>query len=519
MAPSAQILERAPLPPAADEEQPLLTSRTSLSARIVVEDGPEEERYKAAAGGEGDARSGCPSPGEFGQEVGEQARLAGPLALNLIANYSLNIVSLSFVGKLGDTQQLAAAALGTTLSSMTGKIPLMGLCGAVDTLASQASGAGQPVGIIFQRAVLFLALHCLPITALFVGVPYLLAALGQPADVCALVRAYLLALLPNLFVDAVARPLNRILVAQRITQPQMAVSLLVAAQHVAVCHLLIHRLGLGFLGAAFASAWSNLLSVALLAAWVALAGKGQAVWGRPSREALAGWRQFGRLAYASAAMKCVESWSFSLMNVLAGWLPGAAQAVAALSVAFNLYGILFMGFSAFAMAASTRVGNALGAGLASKARLAALASALVAPAIWCVVAFVLVWPVSQNLLLSLFTTGTDELLLQRMRSLLYLVVALELFDGAQTILSGIIAGVGKQRQGSSVNLVAYWALAVPVACMLGFWAKLGVVGMYSGMTLGPFVQTVCYLAIILRLRWGQEAAAARQRAEQAAAAL
>lgn len=37
-------------------------------------------------------------------------------------------------------------------------------------------------------------------------------------------------------------------------------------------------------------------------------------------------------------MKCVESWSFSLMNVLAGWLPGAAQAVAALSVAFNLYG-------------------------------------------------------------------------------------------------------------------------------------------------------------------------------------
>lgn len=53
--------------------------------------------------------------------------------------------------------------------------------------------------------MLFLALHCLPITALFVGVPYLLAALGQPADVCALVRAYLLALLPNLFVDAVAR--------------------------------------------------------------------------------------------------------------------------------------------------------------------------------------------------------------------------------------------------------------------------------------------------------------------------
>lgn len=81
----------------------------------------------------------------------------------------------------------------------------MGLCGAVDTLATQAVGAGQPVGILFQRAVLFLALHCLPIAAMFVSVPMLLAALGQPADVCALVRAYLLALLPNLFIDAVAR--------------------------------------------------------------------------------------------------------------------------------------------------------------------------------------------------------------------------------------------------------------------------------------------------------------------------
>ena len=162
------------------------------------------------------------------------------------------------------------------------------------------------------------------------------------------------------------------------------------------------------------------------------------------------------------------------MNVLAGWLPGAAQSVAAISVAFSLYGILFMGFAAFGMAASTRVGNALGAGREQAARLAALASAVVAPAIWLVVACVLTWPVTQNWLLGLFTTGTDPLLLQvrrlgagrpqvlgrgrmprltpwpglavapeppappamhphaqHMRSLLYLVVLLELFDGAQ----------------------------------------------------------------------------------------
>ena len=205
------------------------------------------------------------------------------------------------------------------------------------------------------------------------------------------------------------------------------------------------------------------------------------------------------------------------MNVLAGWLPGAAQSVAAIAVAFNLYGIRFMGFSAFAMTASTRVGNALGGGDAEGARLAALAAALVAPAIWVVVAAVLTWPPSQAALLGLFTTGADELLLQRMRSLLYLVVVLELFDGAQTILSGIIAGVGKQRRGSAFNLVAYWLCAVPAAIVLGFPLKLGVQGFYGGMVLGPFIQTICYLWLILGLRWGQEAQLARQRVAAAAA--
>ena len=96
------------------------------------------------------------------------------------------------------------------------------------------------------------------------------------------------------------RPLNRILVAQRITQPQMAVGLVVAVQHVGACYLLIHKLGLSYLGAAAASCWSNLLSLALLAAYVAVTGHGESVWGRPSHEALQGWRTFAGLAYASA---------------------------------------------------------------------------------------------------------------------------------------------------------------------------------------------------------------------------
>lgn len=61
-------------------------------------------------------------------------------------------------------------------------------------------------------------------------------------------------------------------------------------------------------------------------------------------------------------MRCAESWAFSVMTVLAGLLPDPETSVSAVSVAFNVYGILYMGFAAFGMSACTQVGNALGAG-------------------------------------------------------------------------------------------------------------------------------------------------------------
>jgi MATE family multidrug resistance protein len=60
------------------------------------------------------------------QEIKVQTRLAIPIAVGLIANYLLTVISLAFVGHLG-TQELAAAALGSTLYSMSAKILLQGL--------------------------------------------------------------------------------------------------------------------------------------------------------------------------------------------------------------------------------------------------------------------------------------------------------------------------------------------------------------------------------------------------------
>jgi MATE family multidrug resistance protein len=68
-------------------------------------------------------------------------------------------------------------------------------------------------------------------------------------------------------------------------------------------------------------------------------------------------------------------------------------------------------------------------------------------------------------------------------------------------------------------LLTFLAPQVPVAILLGFYFKLGVAGLYSGMVLGPAIQTACYLALIWKLSWSHEAHMARQRAVAAAAPL
>jgi hypothetical protein len=87
------------------------------------------------------------------------------------------------------------------------------------------------------------------------------------------------------------RPFNRTLVAMGIAHPQMWISGIVAAQHIGATHLCIYTFRWGYLGAALATVWSNLLALLMLAGYSWAAGLHGKVWGRPSKAALqVGWR-------------------------------------------------------------------------------------------------------------------------------------------------------------------------------------------------------------------------------------
>lgn len=99
-----------------------------------------------------------------------------------------------------------------------------------------------------------------------------------------------------------------------------------------------------------ASANNLVLSVAYLLA----AGLHRRVWGAGLLCGLSGWGEIAQLAYPACIMKCIEGWTFSGAILVAGLLPDATVAVAAISVSFSCYGLLYTPFVSFGMAVCTR---------------------------------------------------------------------------------------------------------------------------------------------------------------------
>lgn len=88
------------------------------------------------------------------------------------------------------------------------------------------------------------------------------------------------------------------------------------------------------------------------------------------------------------------------------------------------------------------------------------------------------------------------------------MILLNFADGVQTVMSGVIQGLGRQMLGLKINVVAFYAIAIPIACLFGFTFKLDIEGLYTGLIFGASAQAVAFVIFSRRVNWPQEAEAA-----------
>ncbi|CAL5333482.1 unnamed protein product [Camellia sinensis] len=441
-------------------------------------------------------------------ELKKQLSLAGPIiAVNLLL-YCLQVISVMFVGHLGELA-LSGASMATSFASVTGFSLLVGMGSALDTFCGQSYGAKQyhMLGVHKQRAMLVLLLVSIPLACIWANAGHILVFLGQDPEISAEAGSYARFMIPSIFAYALLQCHVRFLQTQNNVFPMMLSSGFTTLLHVLICWILVFKSGLGNKGAALANAISYWINVILLAIYVRVSPSCKNTWTGFSKEALHDIPKFLRLAIPSALMLCLEIWSFEMMVLLSGLLPNPKLETSVLSISLNSYTMVYMIPLGFSGATSVRVSNELGAGRPQAARLAICIALSLVVTEGILVATIMIlgrkfWG---------YCYSTEEMVVRYVAEMMILLSGSHFVDGIQSVLSGIARGCGWQKIGAFANLGAYYLIGIPVGVLLAFVYHIGGKGLWVGIIVALFAQALFLSIITLCTNWEKEANKASDR--------
>ncbi|KAM6986803.1 multidrug and toxin extrusion protein 1-like [Aplochiton taeniatus] len=410
--------------------------------------------------------------------------------------FLISFVSTVFCGHLG-SKELAGVALAIAVINVTGVSIGAGLASACDTLISQTYGSGnlKRVGVILQRGVLILLLACFPCWALLINTEPILLAVRQSHEVARLSQLYVKIFMPALPAAFMYQLQGRYLQNQGIIWPQVITGAIGNILNVVINYVFLYPLNMGVAGSAAANSISQYSLAVLLYVYIVWRGLHKPTWGGWTRDCLQEWGPFIILAIPSMLMMCLEWWTYEIGGFLAGLISEAE--LGAQSVVYELATIAYMFPLGFSVAASVRVGNALGAGNTQQAKLSGKVALICGLISSCFVGTF--FGVSRDVIGYIFTT--ELVIVERVADIMMVFGFFHLFDAAAGVMGGIVRGAGKQIVGAVCTLVGYYMVGFPIGVSLMFAAKMGIIGLWSGLFICVILQST-FLAILLwKLDW------------------
>ncbi len=427
--------------------------------------------------------------------------LAVPLALAQLAQLAMAFVDVVMIGRLGPASMAGGVVGASTFVALS--LICTGTVAAVNPTVAQAVGAGDTIGVgRAARQGLWLATFMgVPLIVLFQFAEPLLLLTGQSPPTAALAAGYLHAirwgLIPTLWFTAM-RGLNEGIANPR---PVLFITIGAALFNVGGNYVLMYgKLGfpaLGLVGTGVSTALSSALMALAMGAYVHLSAKTapfQVFRGlrRPDPETL---RALFRLGWPIGAAFGLEAGLFATATLVVGQF--GESALAAHQIAINAASITFMVPLGVGLAATVRVGQAVGRGDgvgAARAGWAAMGLAVGFMActgllFWLRPAWV-VWVYTGESGLPPEVSGLAV-------TLLGVAAAFQLLDGAQVSAAGALRGLKDPGGPMVISGVAYWIVGMGTALPLAFGAGWGPYGVWWGLTTGLGTAAVL---LLLRFR-------------------
>ncbi|KAJ8504774.1 hypothetical protein OPV22_005660 [Ensete ventricosum] len=434
--------------------------------------------------------------------------LALPMVLTGLLLYCRSMVSMLFLGRLGDLA-LAGGSLAIGFANITGYSVLSGLAMGMEPICGQAFGARRYhlLGLALHRTVLLLLSVSIPIALLWYYISPLLLLLGQEPALAAAASSYLHACLPDLILQSFLHPLRIYLRTQSITLPLTLCAGLAVVLHLPINYLFVSVLHLGTGGVALASVLFNFNVVLFLIVYIYFSGINRSTGGLSfSSECFKGWSSLLNLAIPSCISVCLEWWWYEIMIILCGLLLNPEATVASMGILIQTTSLIYIFPSSLSFGVSTRVGNELGANRPDRARRAATVG-MSCSFVLGLLAFSFAFSV-RHLWARVFTG--DSTILELTGSVLPILGLCELGNCPQTTGCGVLRGSARPKLGANINLGSFYVVGMPVAVGLAFWTTLDFSGLWLGLLSAQATCVVLMLVLIERTDWESQAERAQK---------
>jgi MATE family, multidrug efflux pump len=420
-------------------------------------------------------------------EIVETIKLALPIALTQLGQIAMMTTDLALIGRLGDH---AVAAVGLAhMILFLGFVLGMGPVSAVAPLAAQAFGAREPrpVRRALRMGIWAAVLIGIPVNAAQLWGKEFLIAAGQSPDTAADAARYLAGLTWSMIPAWCFIALRNFMGAVNRPEPALWVTLAAIPLNALLAYALIDGLWglprLDLLGAGLATTCVNLLMCAA-AIWICYACRPfrkYRVLGRFWRPDWPLMREIFVIGLPISGGFMLEWGLFTSAALLVGWI--GTTALAAHQIALQVASVLFMVPFGISLAATVRVGHAVGRKDALAVRRAGF-SAIALSAVF-MVAMTLIVIAFRHQIPLLFLGGdaaSNALTANLAATLLLIGATFFITDGLQGVTAGALRGLNDTRVPMLLAALSFWLIGFNCVYALAFTFGLGAVGIWIGFS-------------------------------------
>lgn len=435
----------------------------------------------------------------YKKEVEYILKSSAPLAITFFLQYLLPVTCIYFASRLGESE-LAAVTLATSSFTISGLAIYQGLSTCLDSLCSQAYGAGHHdlVGLYFQRCVTIgIVITLFPLSFLWWNSGKIFKYFVKDTHVIELTQLYLR-------INIIGAPAllffetgKRFLQAQHIFKPGSYIMIFVSLANIVLNWLLVLNEGtsLGYIGAPIAVVCSYWLMPACILIYVKVFD-GKRCWnGFHIEKCFLNWGPLLSLAIPGIIMTEAEYIACQTINLLAATI-GTAE-LAAQSITSNVGFLSFQLSFSLSVAIGTRLGYYVGNKDILLCRvlikIAVIMGSFLSLSNFCIIYF------NRERFGRLFTNSKEVLEISNIT--LTLSAINQLSDVMNVISVGVLRGQGRQKLGSVLTILAYYTISFPVGYYFGVVKSLNLVGFWYGYITGVIFLAVFEMAFIFSSDW------------------